>query len=59
MCLVTLQAGQLGLQRQAVLDAVLGRLKNTAASVYYLILERYGRKRLQAASDALAAQIHA
>jgi hypothetical protein len=41
-----------------VIDAVLGRLKNTAATVYYLILERYGRKRLQAASEALAAQQH-
>ena len=52
------QASQLGLDRQTVIDAVLGRLKNTAATVYYLIMERYGRKRLQAASEALAAQGH-
>ena len=53
------QAGQLGLARQGVVDSVLARLKNTAASVYYLILERYGRKRLIAAGDALLHGAHA
>lgn len=50
------QAADLGLKRQSVLDAVLSRSRCGYACVYYLIIHRYGRKRLIAASEQLASQ---
>jgi hypothetical protein len=49
------QASDLGLRRQAVVDAVMSRSRCAYACVYYLIIHRYGRKRLVAASEQLAA----
>lgn len=50
------KAADLGMRRQQVLDAVLSRSRCAYACVYYLIIHRYGRKRLVAASEQLAAQ---
>lgn len=53
------KAADLGLRRQLVVDAVLTRSRCAYACVYYLIIHRYGRKRLQAASDQLAESMQA
>lgn len=52
---LTLQTSDLGLRRQLVIDAILSRSRCAYACAYYLVIHRYGRKRLLAASEQLAA----